>query len=93
VDGGDFPLLIGTYTTIPKAPRGGDINQEESCYLDIVHVNIAFKDCFVPGGYQYALIFVDRTTRYNRVFGMKDLSSDSILSAFCLFHGDADSYA
>jgi hypothetical protein len=29
VDGGEFPLLLGSYTTIPKAPRGGSIDQED----------------------------------------------------------------
>ena len=36
---------------------------------------------------------VDRATRYNWVFGLKDLSKDSILSAFRLFQADAGSYA
>ncbi len=93
VDGGEFPLALGAYTTIPKAPRGSPIDRENSCFLDVVHINIAFGDCVAPGGYRYALIFVDRATRYNWVFGLNDLSSDSILSAFCLFWGDAGSYA
>jgi hypothetical protein len=45
------------------------------------------------GGFRYSLIFVDRATRYNWVFGLKDLSKESILSAFCLFRADAGSYA
>ena len=54
----------------------------------IVHVDIAFGDCVAQGGFWYAFIFVDRATRYNWVFGLKDLSSNAILSAFRLFHGD-----
>ncbi len=42
------------------------------------------------GGFRYSLIFVDR---YNWVFGLKDLSKELILSAFCLFRADAGSYA
>ncbi len=93
VDGGKFPISISAYTTIPKALRGGVIDWKELCYLDIVHFNIAFGDCISPGGYWYVLIFVDRATRYNWVFGWKDLSRNSILSAFCLFYGDAGAYA
>jgi hypothetical protein len=93
VDGGKFSLSIGAYTTIPKAPWGGAINWEESCYLDIDHVEIALGDCIAPGGNWYVLILVNQANRYNWVFELKELSRDSILSAFCLFCGDAGSYA
>ncbi len=93
VDGGKFPLSLGSYTTIPKAPRGGSIDWEKSFFLDVVHVDIAFGDCVSVGGFHYSLIFVDRATRYNWVFGLKDLSKESILSAFRLFRADAGSYA
>jgi hypothetical protein len=45
------------------------------------------------GGYWYALILVDRTTRYNRAFDLKTLSSNCILLALCLFHAAAGSLA
>ncbi len=93
MDGGEFPVSLGAFTTIPKAPRGKAINHEQSFYLDVVHVDIAFGDCVSTGGFQYSLVFVDRATRYNWVFGLKDLSSSSILSAFRLFRADAGSYA
>ena len=83
----------GPYTTIPKALCGGSIDQEEPCFLNVVDVDIAFGDCIAPGGFCYALISMDCATRYNWVFGLKDLSSNSILLAFCLFQGDADLYA
>ncbi len=72
VDGGEFPLSLGSYATIPKAPRGGSINWEDSFFLDVVHVDIAFGDCVSMGGFRYALIFVNWATRYNWVFGLKD---------------------
>jgi hypothetical protein len=84
--------LLGTFTTIPKAPWGGAIDRKQSFYLDIVHVNIAFGDCVSAGGFRYSLVFVDQATRYNWVFGLKDLLSASILVAFCLFRADAGSY-
>jgi hypothetical protein len=93
VDGGEFPLSLGSYTTIPKAPRGGSIDCEKSFFLNIVHVNIASSDCVSAGGFRYSLIFVNRATRYNWVFGLKDLSKESILLAFRLFRADAGLYA
>jgi hypothetical protein len=36
---------------------------------------------------------VDRATRYNWVYGLKDFSADSILSALRYFKADAGSYA
>jgi len=39
------------------------------------------------------LILVDRATRYNWVYGLKDLSADSILLALHNFKADAGSYA
>ena len=45
------------------------------------------------GGFHYSLIFINRATRYNWVFGLKDLSKESILLAFHLFRADAGSHA
>jgi hypothetical protein len=93
IDAGEFPVLLGVFTTIPKAPWGGAIDREQSFYLDIVHIDIAFGDCVLVGGFWHSLVFVDQTTCYNWVFGLKDLSSASILAAFRLFRMDAGSYA
>ena len=56
-------------------------------------MDIAFGDCVSVGGFRYALILIDRATRYYWVYGLKDLSADSILSALCNFKADAGSYA
>jgi hypothetical protein len=93
IDGGVFLLLLGTFTTIPKAPCGGAIDCKQSLFLDVVHVDIAFGDCVLVGGFRHSLIFADQATHYNWVFGLKDLSDDSILAAFHLFQADASSYA
>ncbi len=57
INGGEFPLLLGTHTTILKGPRGSAIDRKKSFFLDIVHVDIAFGDCVLVGGFQYSLIF------------------------------------
>ncbi len=93
IDGGEFPVSLDVFTMIPKAPRGRAIDCKQSFYLNIVHVDIAFGDCVLVGGFRYSLVFVDQATHYNWVFGLKDLSSASILAAFCLFRADAGSYA
>jgi hypothetical protein len=93
IDGGEFPLALGSYATIPKAKQGGDIDQTKSYFLDVVHVDIAFGDCVLVGFFCYILILVDRATRYNWLYGLKDLLSDSILSALQYFNADARSYA
>jgi len=93
VDNGEFPASIGAYATIPKAARGKPIDRTPSKYLDIVHVDIAFGDCMSVGGYKYALIFVDRATRFNWCFGLKSLHHDDIIAAFMAFRAEAGSLA
>ncbi len=73
IDGGEFLVLLGAFTTILKAPWGEAIDHEQSFYLDIVHVDIAFDDCILVGHFWYSLVFVDQATCYNWVFGLKDL--------------------
>jgi hypothetical protein len=52
-------------------------------------MDVAFRDCVSVGGFCYALILVDRATRYNWMFGLKTLSSADIISALCLFQAMA----
>jgi len=93
IDNGEFPLSIGAFTTIPKAPRGKAIDRTTSKFLDIVHLDIAFGDCMSVGGFKYALIFVDRATRFNWCFGLKSLHHDDIITAFMAFRSNAGSLA
>jgi hypothetical protein len=93
IDNGKFPLSIGAFTTIPKAPHGKAIDRTTSKFLDIVHLDIAFGDCMSVGGFKYALIFVDRATRFNWCFGLKSLHHNDIIAAFMAFHSDAGSLA
>jgi hypothetical protein len=89
VDGGEFPPSLGSYATIPKATRGGALDRTRYKYLDAVHMDIAFGDCLLVGGFWYALILVDRATRYNWAFGLSSLSSADILSAIRKFRAAA----
>jgi hypothetical protein len=56
-------------------------------------MDIVFGDCVSVGGFCYALVLVDQAARYNWVYGLKDLSADSILLALHNFKADAGSYA
>jgi hypothetical protein len=93
VDGGEFPPSIDSFVTIPKAKKGGTLDRTKYHYLDAVHVDIAFGDCISVGGFRYALILVDQATHYNWTFGLKDLSSLSIISVLRLFWASAGSLA
>jgi len=93
VNGSKFPMSLGSYATIPKAKWGTSLDRTSYKFLDAVHMDIAFGDCVSVGGYGYALILVDRATRYNWAFSLKTLSSDCILLALCLSCAAAGSLA
>jgi hypothetical protein len=42
IDGGEFPLSLCSFATIPKAKRGVPLNKTKYFYLDAVHMDIAF---------------------------------------------------
>ncbi|KAL7533244.1 hypothetical protein ACHAWF_004419 [Thalassiosira exigua] len=93
VNAGEFPLALGSYTSVPKAPRGKRLDRLCDRYLDVVHLDVAFGDCVSLGGSRYALIFADRATRHSWVFSLKSLSADHILECFKLFRSEAGAYA
>jgi hypothetical protein len=83
VDGGEFPPSLGSFTTIPKATRGGPLDCTKYKFLDAVHMDIAFGDCLSVGGFKYALILVDHAA----------LRSDNILGAIRHFRAAAGGLA
>jgi hypothetical protein len=93
MDGGEFPPSLGSYATIRKANSGYPLERQKYKYLDAVHMDIAFGDCLSVGGFQYALILVNRDTQYNWAFGLRNLSLDPILSAIWIFWAAAGSLA
>jgi hypothetical protein len=89
----EFLVSLGAYIAIPKAPHRAPIDHTSYKYLDVVHINIDFGDCASIGGFKYALIFVDRATRYNWCFCLKSLQFNNILVAFTAFWSEAGSLA
>jgi hypothetical protein len=69
-------MANGLTAVSPKAKRGKLLDQSRYHYLDTVHMDIAFGGCLSVGGFRYALILVDRATRYNWTFGLQSFSSD-----------------
>ncbi len=65
VDGGGFSPSLGSFPTIPKAKQGLPLGRTQYRYLDAVCMDIMFGNFLLVGGFCYALILVDRTTRYN----------------------------
>ena len=82
IDGGEFPMSLGLFATIPKAKRGAPLDRTSYRFLDAIHMDIAFGDCISVGGYCYALILVDRVTHNNWVFGLKTLLPTASLRLF-----------
>jgi hypothetical protein len=93
INNGEFPISLGSYTTIPKASRGKTIDCYHSQYLDIIHVKFAFGDCAYIGSFKYALIFVDHATCYNWTFGLKLFKHDDILASFMAFRDKSGLFA
>ena len=56
-------------------------------------MDIGFGDCVSVGGYRYALILVNRATRFNWAFGLRSLSLLDIISVIRKFCAAAGSLA
>ena len=93
IDAGESPLALGHYSTVRRSRRGRTIDRTKYRYLDRVHVDIGFGDTVAVGGARYALVFVDRATRYNWVFPLKTLDTGDILAAFNLFRSEAGGFS
>ncbi len=93
LNNGKFPIFLGLYATILKPPWGKAIDWLQAKYLDIVHMDITFGDCLSIGGFKYALIFVDRASRYNLTFGLKSLQGNETVLLFGAFCDESRSLA
>ncbi len=88
INGGHPTHTLGEFATIPKRKRGDPIPRPTKA-LEKVHLDIVFGDGIGWLGFRYALQFVDRSTRYIWVFGLKSLHADAIISAFTQFRAEA----
>jgi hypothetical protein len=86
---GELPPTLGAFATIPNPPAGKTIRKHRR-YLDKVHMDIIFGDCVALGGYRYALILVDVSTRNCWMYGLSSLTSNHIIAALEAFRSDAN---
>lgn len=87
--GGELPLEIRDVTTIPKSNRNTKLVLRPPKYLRVVHMDIGYGPCISISGFKYVLLFVDRVSRKAFVYGIKNLTNDSITDAFIAFKNDA----
>lgn len=52
-------------------------------------MDIGYGDCVAVGGSKYCIMLVDRASRYNWVYGSKNLTQESLTSALKQFRCDA----
>ncbi len=50
-----------------------------------MHLDIVYGDCVALGGFRYAMVLVDVSTRYCWVYGLTSLTSADIITAFDSF--------
>ena len=81
VNAGELPLSHGDVSTIQRHKSNKNSVDRPKHFFDIAHMDITYGDTVAPGGIKYALIIVDRKTRYNFVLPLKDCKSSSITSA------------
>ncbi len=78
INGGDpTPPLLGEFATIAQCPKGAPL-AVPTAFLHKVHLDIVFGDGLGSLGFRYALLFVDRATRYNWVIGLHSLRMPSL---------------
>ena len=81
VNAGELPLSHGDMATIQRHKSNKECVQRPKHFFDIAHMDITYGDTVAPGGIKYALVIVDRKTRYNFVQPLKDCKSTSIITA------------
>ena len=79
---GILPLELGDVVNLKAARKNKQPVPRPPNFFDIVHVDLAYGDCVSIGGTRYALIIVDRATRYTWMFGLKSLAQEEIIKAF-----------
>ena len=77
----------GEVATMPAKSRNSTPSPPSPHYSDVWHMDIGFGPCTAIGGAKYALLFVDKHSRYKRVYPLKNLKG-SLIKAVKLFYKD-----
>lgn len=81
VNAGEIPLNHSDFTTIQRHTSNKNPAERPKHFFDVAHMDITYGDTVVPGGIKFALIIVDRKTRYNYILPLKDCKGSSITEA------------
>ena len=81
INAGEIPHNIGNFTTIKKHTHNKAMVERPKHFFDIAHIDIAYGDTVAPGAIKFALIIVDRKTRYNYCLPLQDCKSSTITVA------------
>ena len=81
IPAGDIPMEIGDVTSLRKTTSNKSPVPRPTEFFDAAHMDIAYGDVIAPGGIKFALIIVDRKTRYTYVLPLKNCQNQSIIIA------------
>ena len=81
IEAGEIPLSHGDFTTIQRHQSNKNAVTRPHHFFDIAHMDITYGDTVAPGGIKFALLVVDRKTRYSFVLPLQDCKSVSITNA------------
>jgi Reverse transcriptase (RNA-dependent DNA polymerase) len=87
--GNERPMEIGDVANIRYSRRNTTPVPRPAHYLETVHMDIGYGDCVSIGGFRYVLILIDRTTRFQWLYGLRSLTQSHIIAALEKFHADA----
>ena len=79
VDAGDIPLEIGAVSTLYKTNRNASPVERSTSYFNVAHMDIANGNIITHVGIKYALIIVDRQTRFTYTLPLKNCKGESII--------------
>ena len=88
--GGELCTSIGKFSNLCKRACSKDLAPTNH-YLYKVHLDIFFGDTTSNLGYRYAILLVDRSTKYIWFYSVKSLVSECIIEALEKFRADAGS--
>ena len=82
---GVLPIELGDVVNLKAARKNKTPVPKPPNFLDVVHGDLAYGDCTSVGGVRYALLLVDRSTRFSLCYGLKSLIQEEILQGFVKF--------
>ena len=73
-------MELGDVTAVRRTTSNKSPVPRPTTFFDAAHMDIAYGNVVAPGGIKFALIIVDRETRYTYVLPLKNCQSQSIIT-------------